>query len=306
MYRGHKEINILLVEDNPGDVRLIYEIAKESSKANWKITNVTRLEQAREYIKEHSFDVILLDLGLPDSTGFETFMQIRDDLDEIPVILLTGLDDEDIAIRAVQEGAQDYLNKSEITDGILIRSIRYAIERQNLLKKLREKSVIDELTGLYNRRGFFNLADKAIKMADRTQNPFIIVFVDLDGLKWINDNLGHHEGDNAIIDTANVFKKVFRETDIIARIGGDEFVIIALDTSDGNMDVIERRIKENVASHNEINDRLYKLSISIGLDSYDPGSNMTLDEIMKSADQRMYEEKQKKKLKSDYIENIRR
>ena len=122
-------IKILLVEDNPGDARLLQEIFKEGKTAKFEIVLVDKISEAIRTLTEKDFDVILLDLSLPDSKGIDTFRKISKEKPQIPVVLLTGLDDEALAVKLVQEGAQDYLVKGQINNKILLRSVRYAVER---------------------------------------------------------------------------------------------------------------------------------------------------------------------------------
>ena len=122
-------IKILLVEDNLGDARLLQEIFKEGKTAKFEIVLVDRISEAIKTLQETDFDLILLDLSLPDSNGIDTFRKISKEKLQIPIVLLTGLDDEALAIKLVQEGAQDYLVKGQINNKILLRSVRYAIER---------------------------------------------------------------------------------------------------------------------------------------------------------------------------------
>ncbi|MDK2917875.1 MAG: hypothetical protein PWQ37_608 [Candidatus Petromonas sp.] len=295
MERNKECIKILLVEDNLLYVRIINDMLTEYQNIEFLITHVELLKDALNMIDKKKFDVILLDLILPDSQGFDTFRKIKKSSEGIPIILLTGVSDESIALKAVKEGAQDYLNKSEVSPGILTRAIRYSIERQQLLIKLKEKSILDDLTGLYNRRGFFTSAQREIKRSKRSNKGFSLVFIDLDGLKWINDNLGHAQGDNAIIDTANVLKSTFRESDIIGRIGGDEFVVITLDTDCESSELILKRLERAIKRHNSRSNRPYKLSISAGVVYYDPKDEITLDELLSRADKIMYKSKEEKK-----------
>ncbi|MTI57920.1 GGDEF domain-containing response regulator [Geosporobacter ferrireducens] len=291
MCQYNRLIKLLLVEDNHGDARLITEILKEVSDIKFAITHVRRLEDACKILREENLDIALVDLGLPDSQGYETFLKIKQQSDEIPIILLTGLSCEDMAIRAVQEGAQDYLYKEEVTKEILIRSIQYAIERQQLLKKLQIQSSIDELTGLYNRRGFLDLAARERKAAVRTNQVMLLIYIDLDGLKQVNDTFGHHEGDRAIIDTAAILKNTFRESDIIARIGGDEFVVIALCKEVKAMETITERLHLMVEKHNHLKNRPYKLSASIGVAMHCANQPRTIEELLRIADENMYRDK---------------
>jgi two-component system cell cycle response regulator len=158
-------------------------------------------------------------------------------------------------------------------------------------EKLRNLSLTDELTGLYNRRGFFKMVESVLKLAKRQNKSAFLLYADLDNLKEINDVLGHHEGDHALIDTANLFKATFRETDIVARIGGDEFVIIPIADKREDAETVIARYKEYVKAHNENNDRAYKLSISVGMSCYDPDDPRSIDDLLKQADKLMYEDK---------------
>lgn len=187
--------------------------------------------------------------------------------------------------------------KGQIDGNLLVRSIRYAIERHRAQMALRSPSLIDDLTNLYNRRGFLNLAEHQLKLARRTKRGLLLIFADLDDLKQINDTFGHKEGDFALIESANILKETFRSSDIIARIGGDEFVALALETSEANVEVIYTRLQSNLDVHNIGSNRPYTLSISIGIAYYNPESSHTIDELLTRADKLMYEQKIHKKIK---------
>jgi diguanylate cyclase (GGDEF)-like protein len=196
---------------------------------------------------------------------------------------------------AVERGAQDYLTKSDLTGKLLARSLRYAVERNRLQRELARMSIVDELTGLYNRRGFFTLGQKEYERAKRRKLEFLIIFADLDGLKTINDTYGHDAGDQYLQDAARFFKSSFRSSDILARIGGDEFAIVAYETGRVTSDVIRRRIEGQLARFNERENLVHDVSISIGIADYDPGSTLTLDELLSKADSLMYEVKKNKR-----------
>jgi serine phosphatase RsbU (regulator of sigma subunit) len=132
----NRVFDILLVEDNPGDARLIEEYLAEAGGANFRCRNAPRLAQAFDELKQHKFDIVLLDLSLPDSSGYDTFRRLQDKARRLPVIVLTGLDDEELGVRTVNEGAQDYLLKGQVDPPLLVRAIRYAIERKKAGEKL--------------------------------------------------------------------------------------------------------------------------------------------------------------------------
>lgn len=179
-------------------------------------------------------------------------------------------------------------------EGGAVQLLRDITERKTMEDKLQALSLLDELTGLYNRRGFFTLAEQQMKLSKRTKKGFLLFFIDIDRMKWINDNLGHYEGDRALCEVTNIFRDVFRTTDIIARVGGDEFAIIAIEAAQGSVDIIKARIKRRIEEHNAIPDRKYEISMSIGSVFYDPDNPCSIDEIMRQADELMYEDKRSK------------
>ncbi|MCX8021194.1 MAG: sensor domain-containing diguanylate cyclase [Syntrophorhabdaceae bacterium] len=168
---------------------------------------------------------------------------------------------------------------------------RNITQRKMLEEKLRALSLTDELTGLQNRRGFFTLAEQQIKIAERMKKNMLLFFIDLNKMKQINDTLGHQGGDRALKDLAKVLKEVFRESDVVARIGGDEFAVLALDTSDESQDTLTKRLYKHLDALNSSKGRDYILSISVGVARYDPKNPSSLSELMALADSRMYEQK---------------
>jgi diguanylate cyclase (GGDEF)-like protein len=168
-------------------------------------------------------------------------------------------------------------------------------DRKKLEEELRTLSLTDELTGLYNRRGFFTLANQQMKVANRKKGGLLLLFADVDGLKLINDRFGHKGGDLLLINTANLLKEVFRESDIIARMGGDEFVVFSIEPSDRNIDTLKNRFEKHVADYNAKRTHTYKLSLSVGILHYKKECLLPLNELLIQADTLMLEQKKKKK-----------
>ncbi|MFB3895538.1 MAG: PAS domain S-box protein [bacterium] len=167
-------------------------------------------------------------------------------------------------------------------------------DRKQVEEQLRSLSLIDELTGLYNRRGFLALAEQQIKIAHRLEKRMLLLFSDIDNMKWINDTFGHQEGDRALVEATTVFKETFRESDIIARIGGDEFVILAIEIDASSAEILSQRLQENLDTHNTQATRNYRLAVSTGIVRYVPESPRPLNELLEQADKLMYEQKRKK------------
>jgi diguanylate cyclase (GGDEF)-like protein len=163
-------------------------------------------------------------------------------------------------------------------------------------RELREASVTDELTGLLNRRGFMLLAEQQMRIAARNDKTLVLVFVDLNGMKRINDALGHKMGDRALVDTASILRKVFRRSDVIARLGGDEFVVLATDCADDAEPSYTARLKDALADHNASPEAPFRLSLSAGTSVFDPSQPTSLETLISDADARMYEAKHSRQM----------
>lgn len=289
-------LKVLLVENNLHDEALFRGLlSREQGASSFELECVDRAGIAVERLSQGGVDVVLLDLELPDSQGLDSFIRINNQHPTLPVIVLAGPGDEDLAFEAVSRGAQDYLVKGETSERALGRVIRYAIERSRLLNALRSLSLIDQLTGLYNRRGFMTLTDQQLKLAMRTQRNLLFVLADVDGLKMINDNFGHREGDLALIKTAEVLKKTFRKSDVIARIGGDEFALLAIEASQDSRERLETRLSQNLEECNRTEKLRYTLSMSIGITFFNGIQPVNLTELMARADEALYASKRVKK-----------
>jgi diguanylate cyclase (GGDEF)-like protein len=165
----------------------------------------------------------------------------------------------------------------------------------SLEQEVHDLSLRDELTGLYNRRGFYILAEQALHLAERTRQPLSVLFLDLDNLKRINDGLGHDVGSLFLREVADLLKGFFRESDVLGRIGGDEFVI-AVDFDQATVTAISARLEEEAVARNAEPDRAYPLSFSVGHVTFEPGTQTTLEDLLDNADQAMYMTKRRKKM----------
>jgi diguanylate cyclase (GGDEF)-like protein len=286
-----EQIKVLLVEDQIAQVQLMVELFRLVGSSDFTLVSSRNLEDALYRLSTERIDIILLDLNLGDSRGYDTFRRIQELQADVPVILMTATNDEQFALKAIQDGAQDYLVKGEVDAKLLFRAIRYAIERHQMQSELRSLSLTDELTGLYNRRGFSTLAAQHLKLARRTGQSFLIVFADLDDLKHINDTYGHAEGDAVLIATANLLRKSFRESDIVARYGGDEFLILVTDASYENKAQIYKRINRHVEEINAGSQVNCYFSLSLGVVAYEPSQELNLEKLVAEADKALYMDK---------------
>ncbi|OGW72109.1 MAG: hypothetical protein A2Y02_02810 [Omnitrophica bacterium GWA2_52_12] len=287
-----KQIRVLLVEDSSADAQLVQDLLKESDGGDYPIQTADTLKGGLDSLSHEPFDIILLDLSLPDSSPSATFPALHQKSPTTPIVVMTGFNDMNLALESVQQGCQDYLVKGKFDGDMLVRSIRYAIERQRLVHELQALSIHDSLTGLHNRRSFFSLVEHHEKMARRTQKGFFIFFADVDGLKKINDTFGHQEGDCALTSISRVLQGTFRDSDIVARIGGDEFAVLALDDRKDAAEAMAGRLRKNLQDYHEKERLKYPLSFSLGFAYYNPASPRAIEALLAEADEAMYSQKQ--------------
>lgn len=174
-------------------------------------------------------------------------------------------------------------------------SLRDVTRNVRMREQLRALSDVDPLTGLLNRRGFFEAAQRQVSLARRAKRNMTFLFVDLDGLKRINDTHGHLEGDQCLIEVANILRKTFRQPDILSRYGGDEFAVLAIEAMEGSSKKILDRLDKNLSAHNTHKRPDRRLSFSLGLAHFDPASPASVEQLIERADERMYENKNVKK-----------
>ncbi|WP_331001177.1 diguanylate cyclase [Nostoc commune] len=302
------------MDDTPDNLRLLTKILESEGYIIRKSLNGRMALQAAY---RHPPDLILLDITMPDMNGYEVCQEFKSSkiTDQIPIIFISALDQINNKVKAFELGGQDYITKPfqelevlmRVKNQLLIKQQHQQLIEQNqrledeIQKRLKAETKItqlcltDELTGLYNRRGFFLLGNQQFKTAQRTQMCCCLLFVDLDGLKQINDSLGHEIGDKFLIDTAQLLKQTFRESDIIARLGGDEFVIL-LSVSSKNTDEFYPRLQANIDCYNQEHNYSYQLSVSVGVTQCALNEKVSLEELIEEADKLMYEQKRAKHL----------
>ena len=290
-----RPIKVLVVEEKQPEYAPWFQVVSAGVNTDqFEAERVSTLANALVLLEKEPFDVILLDLSLPDSAGIATFSQICVRVPEVPIVVVSALENNNHAFEVLREGAQDYLIKGEVDVKLLRRTLLYAIERHRSRVLLQQLSFNDELTGLLNRRDFLSMAKQQLKIALREDWELVLLFADLDRLKNINDNFGHPEGDRALKSIATVLNKTFRTSDIIARLGGDEFVVLALNAPATGVQTMTARLQSNLDHHNSQN-RYYQLSLSIGIAQFDPKKVSSLEEMIMEADKALYENKRKKR-----------
>ncbi len=170
----------------------------------------------------------------------------------------------------------------------------YIKELKIMERQLSESVITDDLTGLLNRRGFFTLANKQCEIASRNNLNLSFLYIDLDGMKAINDTYGHKTGDEALVDVANILTDSFRTSEVISRIGGDEFTVMVTEKTETHLEALTKRLNENLKKYNAKSEKKYKLSLSLGLTRYNHEKPCSVAELITIADSLMYEDKKGK------------
>jgi len=283
---------ILLAEDNPADLARLKEVIS-SMHPPLELVDVAGFADAVEELHKQHFDAVLLSLKVMESECVKGVAEHTD----APIIVLTNLENDPVALDALQNGADDYLVKHSVDRDRLQHVLECAIARNVWRRQMYALSLVDDLTGLYNRRAFMTLGEQQLTIAHRTGGGVNLAFADLDGLKFINDHFGHSAGDRALKDTANILKAAFhRESDLVARIGGDEFAVLWIANMPFSTDTVRTRLKTALDLFVASQKLPYRLSLSIGVCQYQRGFVNPLMEMLTEVDQRMYEEKHRAKI----------
>lgn len=287
-----EEIRILLVEDDEDDYvltrALLADGMGEAARVDWASTQSNGLER----LLSGDYDVALVDFNLGSVTGIELLRAAFARGCTTPVIMLTGQDDRATDLDAMHAGAADFLVKGRVTAEMLERAIRYARERHRLLKQISALSLTDELTGLNNRRAFLTMADQRLQLLERRDTPCLLIFADLDGLKETNDSWGHEAGDTLLVAASRALRAAFRRTDLIARFGGDEFLILADDAREGDVQLVLDKLQYQIDTRNaELPAGAPRLSISAGALCFRTGPAVKLQELIGEADALLLQKK---------------
>jgi diguanylate cyclase (GGDEF)-like protein len=276
----------ILIIDNDAD--LLKLLKDWFASTQYTCSTAPDGKAALELISKTPFHLMLVDIVMPGMNGLELTEKAKKIRPHMPVIIMTRFIDEFSYDEALEAGASDFIKKPFTFNELMMR-----IQHVKFQERLRKLAVSDELTGLYNQRGFYALAEQQLNMSDRLKKGIFMLYADLDNLKQINDTLGHQAGDSALKETAEIFKETFRRSDVIARIGGDEFAIMPIGTSRADARISTIRLQRNLQSYNARKNRNYTLSVSGGISYYNPESPCSIDELLIQADRSMYEQKKR-------------
>lgn len=293
--RIHNPIKILVVEDDPDDVYLIKEYLNSVTHKQYLFKHSASVSAALKELDKSDVDVILLDLGLPDSNGLSTLEKFISLNSAIPIVVLTGVEDDELGEEAIHLGAEDYLPKKIANTLLLSRSINYSIERHRLLLELKRKAELDPLTDLPNRAMIYDKLDFMIQQSERSGQDFSLVMLDFDKFKQINDTLGHRFGDRLLQAFAKRLSGLMRKSDYVSRYGGDEFFMIVSNySSNEELEDLMRRKQKALCEQPyeiELDGKVIEQQISISFGIMKWTSGLTASQMLERVDQAMYSAK---------------
>lgn len=279
--------SLLIVEDCPGDTSLLEEYLCDQPGVT--VFQVTRLQEALRVVHDREFEVIITDLTLPDARGFDAVLRLQASAPGAAILAYSGVEDEALALQVVQLGAQDFLPKGSTNGDSLLRSLRFARERKRSELRLRRLAHYDQLTGLVNRASFTESLNQAVARAERHRQELAVMMIDLDGFKAINDTFGHEAGDQVLQEVGVRMRCLFREYDVVARFGGDEFAVMVTDFESVTAlaDMLERLLTSLAVPIGSRGDRV---TGSVGVALFPEGGRSPA-RLLRSADMAMYKAK---------------
>ncbi len=308
-----KTLRVLLIEDDLEDAEYVFLTLSPHDTFDIKVSHAQSLEEAQKLMSP-AIDIILLDLSLPGSRGIETFEKVSEFSDKTPILVITGLNDEQTASETLRRGAQDFIVKGQFNRNSLLKAIRFAIERNklridltNLTQKLNTANQQldrlahnDHLTGLLNRRGLEQALSREIAWSQRNGGSVMVLLIDLDDFKRINDTLGHAAGDNVLKEIARRMQGPLRITDFSARIGGDEFLILLPDTEPAEGVRIAEKVRKAIC------DELFvvgstRLTVTVSVGAIPiPEGTTSIDDLLIETHHALYQSKRSGKNKVSF------
>jgi diguanylate cyclase (GGDEF)-like protein len=292
-----KTIHILLIEDDEDDYLILREFLMErTGHVKFELDWVQTYQAGLIQIQRANHDIYLIDHYLGESSGLDLLQEAIQSGCQAPIIIVTGQSDREIDQAALMAGATDYLVKGQFDGQLLERSIRYALERNRLLNKIRELALRDALTNLYNLRELHRFLDYEVIKSRRYNHPFSVMMIDIDHFKEINDRFGHHTGDEILQRVAQAIINNTRGCDLPARYGGDEFIIVLPETpaqqactGAERLRMMVEALSIQVTNKKGLPENI-EVTISIGIADY-PRDTNSADVLIDIADQALYRAK---------------
>jgi two-component system, cell cycle response regulator len=285
-----KPLKLLLLEDGCKDARFLQKTIGDGRSFECELVKMDELEGVLSEVLEDP-PIILLRLGDSSTQFSANLKRIREVASEMPVLVLPNSQNGLVLPGAAAANGAKSNGHLRLNLKKLARILRCGLRHSQMESELSHLTISDELTGLYNRRGFLLLGSERMKLAHGMKKNVLLFFADLDNLKQINDQFGHQEGDQALLKTAEVFRNTFRNSDITGRFGGDEFTALVIEEYGQTADTISRRLQDNMAELTA-NNTQYPLSLSVGMTRYAAEMRSSLKKLLAQADQALYKQKQ--------------
>ncbi|GAB4528252.1 MAG: hypothetical protein Fur0018_14270 [Anaerolineales bacterium] len=284
-----QRLKILMLEQNPSFVRLMRRALTQVHVGEVTVDDVAEVADARARLKQEHYDALVLDLvSLDDAKdSLDSFDRLHLEYPSIPIVVLSSNDDYNLSIQAMRRGAQDYLIKDKVTGQLLVRSLRYAIERQHMLDTMRRLAMLDELTGLYNGSGFQTLVQQQMQLSRRNERKFVLIVLGVEKMGEINAQFGRESGDRVLMRVADLLRCTFRSSDILARLGGDEFSVLAIDVDEPNHDGLMARLRANILSVNLQEEQGIHLSLRVGIIPFSGDERHRVEDLLARGRQNM-------------------
>ncbi len=282
---------VLLIEDDDDDAFISQGMLASVRGSRYRAYRVCSISEALDALEREEFEAVLLDLSLPDALGIDPITELRALHPQLPVVVLTGVDDESLGVQALDAGAQDYLVKSAVTGRELVRAIRYAVERKRSEERLMFLAYHDQVTGLANRTLLKERLGPALLRAQRASTRVAVLYLGLDRFKAFNEALGRDAGDAVLGDVASRLESGLRSHEAVARIGGDEFVLVVEDLKqEADAARVAERLLESMARQFRIGERDLVVTTSIGISVTGPDAS-SVGELLKQSEAAMRKSK---------------
>jgi diguanylate cyclase (GGDEF)-like protein len=290
--RPDERFRLVMVEDNPDYAMVVKDMIAEAWPASPAFEHYGRLEEACARLRAGDADCVLLDLSLPDANALEALKGVRAVAPDVPIVILSGLEDELLALDAVKAGAQDYLLKSHADGQLLRRAVRHAVERKRAEVDLTRAILRDPLTELPSRGLFMDRLVHALALAGRTGDIVGVLILDVDGFSRLNRALGSEAGDYVLREVARRLADAVRPSDTVARFGADEFVVLcpAIGSEEEALGIADR-LRERVGDPLPVAGRTITPTVTAGI-AFGRGTRTPPEQLVRNADLSVYRAKE--------------
>ncbi len=287
-----EEIRTAFIGYEPSELKVIHELLAPGTRRRpleprVELVTVDGISAGVTRVSRGDVDVILLDSTSARVHPADAMAALKKRGVHTPVVALTLGKGDELGVRAVEAGAQDYVVLEELSSPLLRRALRHAVECHHLQTALERSMLTDPVTGLLNRRGFFTHADHMMKLADRTKGLWLLFF-DVQNMRGFNERFGQKEGDRLLVDVAAALRETYRESDLIARLNGDEFTVLLMDATRDAAEIVSSRLQTNLAALNSSRPHDGRVELAVGTARREPRSAVTLDQLLARADDALY------------------